>query len=163
MGTADGPPPLTNQEARPDDAPAPCDAAAEIKRGVRRTLSDHGLASLTEFTLRGGRRADIMAVDAKGRVTIVEVKSSIADFRADGKWPEYVAFCDLFYFAVGADFPQELIPESCGLMVADAYEASILRAAPEQPLNAARRRSVLLRFATAAAGRLHRLEDPGLS
>ena len=159
MGTADGPLPLT----KPNTGPALGDAAAEIKRGVRRTLSDHGMASLVEFTLRGGRRADIVAVDAKGKVTIVEVKSSVMDFRADSKWPEYRGYCDQFYFAVRADFPLDLIPESCGLMVADAYEASILRAAAEQPLNAARRRSVLLRFATAAAGRLHRLEDPGFS
>ena len=138
------------------------DTASEIKRGVRRMLSAHGLTSLTEFTLKGGRRADIVAVDGKGKFTIVEVKSSVADFRADGKWPEYRAYCDLFYFAVGADFPLELIPESCGLMVADAYEASILRAATEEPLSAGRRRSVLLRFAAAAAGRLHRHEDPGL-
>lgn len=139
------------------------DAAAEIKRGVRRTLAAHGLSSLTEFTLKGGRRADIIAVDGKGKFTIVEVKSSVADFRADSKWPEYRDYCDLFYFAVRADFPLDLIPENCGLLVADAYEASILRGAPEHPINAARRRSVLLRFATAVAGRLHRIEDPGLS
>ena len=138
------------------------DHAAEITRGVRRALAAHGLTSLTEFTLKGGRRADIVAVDAKGRFTIVEVKSSVADFRADSKWPEYRDYCDQFYFAVGAGFPVELIPEDCGLIVADAYEASILRDAPEEALSAARRRSVLLRFAAAAAGRLHRHEDPGL-
>ena len=125
-------------------------------------LAAHGLTSLTEFTLKGGRRADIVAMDGKGRFTIVEVKSSVADFRADSKWPEYREFCDLFYFAVAAGFPLELIPEDCGLMVADAYEASILRDAPEEALSAARRRAVLLRFAAAAAGRLHRHEDPGM-
>ena len=121
------------------------------------------MSSLTEFTLKGGRRADVMALDGKGRFVIVEVKSSVADFRADGKWPDYRAFCDRFYFAVDAEFPVELIPEDCGLMVADAYEASILRDAPELPLSGSRRRSVLLRFASAAAGRLHRQEDPGLA
>lgn len=141
----------------------PGDIASEIKRGVRRTLAAYGLSSLTEFTLKGGRRADIIAVDARGKFTIVEVKSSVADFRADSKWPEYRDYCDLFYFAVRADFPVELIPDDCGLIVADAYEASILRQAPEQTLNAARRRAVLLRFAMAAGGRLHRIEDPGLS
>jgi hypothetical protein len=146
-----------------DPGHQPGDVAAEIKRGVRRTLADHGLTSLTEFTLKGGRRADIIAIDPKGKFTIVEVKSSVADFRADSKWPEYRDYCDLFYFAVRADFPQELIPETCGLLVADAYEASIVRGAPAQPLAPARRRSVLLRFAMAAAGRLHRVEDPGLS
>ena len=154
MGTPESPPPLTK--------PAAGDIATEIKRGVRRTLAAHGLASLTEFTLKGGRRADIVAMDGKGRFTIVEVKSSVADFRADGKWPEYRDYCDLFYFAVATGFPLELIPEDCGLMVADAYEASILRDSPEEALNAARRRSVLLRFAAAAAGRLHRHEDPGM-
>ncbi len=138
------------------------DTAAEIKRGVRRTLAAHGLTSLTEFTLKGGRRADIVAIDGKGRLTIVEVKSSVADFRTDSKWPEYREYCDLFYFAVTAEFPLQLIPEDCGLIVADAYEASIIRYAPEQVLSAARRRSVLLRFAAAAAARLHRHEDPGL-
>ena len=116
MGTDITPPRLTNSDA----GSAPADAAAEIKRGVRRTLSAHGLTSLTEFTLKGGRRADIMAVDGAGKLTIVEVKSSVADFRADSKWPEYQAYCDLFYFAVRADFPLVLIPESCGLLVADA-------------------------------------------
>ena len=159
MSSGATPSALTKAEA---GAP-PGDAAAEIKQGVRRTLTAHGLTSLTEFTLRGGRRADIMAVDGKGKFTIVEVKSSVADFRADSKWPEYRAYCDLFYFAVRADFPLDLIPECCGLLVADAYEASIVRAAPDLPLSAARRRSVLLRFAAAAAGRLHRIEDPGLA
>ena len=158
MGRGMTPPRLTN----PDVGAALGDPAAEITRGVRRTLAAHGLTSLTEFRLKGGRRADIVAVDGGCKLTIVEVKSSVADFRADGKWPEYRDYCDLFYFAVRADFPLALIPEGCGLLVADAYEASIVRPAPEQPLNAARRRSVLLRFATAAAGRLHRLEDPGL-
>ncbi len=154
MGAPESPSPLTKAGGM--------DIAMEIKRGVRRTLAAHGLTSLTEFTLKGGRRADIVALDGKGRFTIVEVKSSVADFRADSKWPEYRDYCDLFYFAVSAGFPLELIPVECGLIVADAYEASILRHAPEQALSAARRRSVLLRFAAAAAGRLHRHEDPGL-
>ncbi|NNG03656.1 MAG: MmcB family DNA repair protein [Inquilinus sp.] len=147
---------------KPPPAAVPAGEASAITRGVRRMLAAHGLASVAEFTLRSRRRADVLAVDAKGIVTIVEVKSSIADFRADRKWPDYLDFCDHFYFAVDDSFPAELIPDSCGLMIADAYEAAIAREAPETPLNAVRRRTLLLRFAHAAAGRLHRLEDPGL-
>ena len=153
---------MDSESGQPGLTKAEAGLADDIKRGVRRTLAAHGLASLTEFTLSGGRRADVAAVDGKGRLTIVEVKSSVADFRADAKWPEYRDYCDLFYFAVGIGFPVALIPEDCGLMVADAYEASVLRDPPDHPLNAARRRAVLLRFAAAAAGRLHRIEDPGL-
>ena len=142
--------------------PQPAEAAT-ITRGVRRLLTAHGLASVVEFTLRSGRRADILAVDGKGIVTIVEVKSSVADFRADRKWPDYLDFCDRFYFAVGSGFPVDLLPAECGLMIADAYDAAIAREAPEMALNAARRRSLLLRFGQVAAGRLHRLEDPGLT
>lgn len=134
---------------------------AQITRGVRRTLAAHGMATVTEVILRTGHRADIMAIDAKGQITIVEVKSSVADFRADRKWDAYVAFCDRFYFAVGDDFPAELIPDGCGLIVADAYDATILRESPLTPLAAARRRTLLLRFGQTAAARLHRLEDPG--
>jgi len=146
-----------------DDAGRPADAvAAGITRGVRRTFAATGLVSVTEFALRSGRRADILALDPKGVVTIVEVKSGPADFRADRKWPEYQAFCDRFFFAVGPDFPIELLPEDRGLIVADAWDAMIVREAPVVSLPAARRKAVLLRFAHAAAGRLHRLEDPRL-
>ncbi|UEM03976.1 MmcB family DNA repair protein [Skermanella rosea] len=134
-----------------------------LSRGVRRGLAERGFASLTEFRLASGRRADVMAVNEAGDVVIVEIKSSIADFRADQKWPEYQAFCDSFYFAVGADFPADLIPPECGLMVADGFGAVILRDAPLVKLNAARRRAVVLRVALAASGRLHRLEDPMLT
>lgn len=134
-----------------------------LSRGVRRALAERGFASLTEFRLASGRRADVMAVNEAGDVIIVEIKSSVADFRADQKWPEYQAFCDSFYFGVGADFPADLIPPECGLMVADGFGAVILRDAPLVKLNAARRRAVVLRLALAASGRLHRLEDPMLT
>ncbi|UEM21450.1 MmcB family DNA repair protein [Skermanella mucosa] len=137
--------------------------AGLLSRGVRRALAERGFSSLTEFRLASGRRADVMAVNEAGDVIIVEIKSSIADFRADQKWPEYQAFCDSFYFAVGADFPADLIPPECGLMVADGFGAVILRDAPLVKLNAARRRAVVLRVALAASGRLHRLEDPMLA
>ena len=134
--------------------------AAALARGVSRTLQAHGGATLTEFTLRTGRRVDVIAVDAEGRVTIVEIKTSVADFRSDGKWPEYLEFCDFFYFAVPEDFPRELLPEDCGVMVADAYEAVILAPAEARPVNGSRRRALILRFALAAAQRLNFYADP---
>lgn len=143
--------------------PAPRDDTAQkLARGVGRLLRDLGYESLTEFTLRSGRRADLAGIDRKGRIAIVEIKSSVADFRADQKWPEYRDFCDLFYFAVPLDFPVEILPDDTGLILADAYSGDIARPAPEHPkhLHASRRREVTLRFARTAAKRLRHLEDP---
>ncbi len=134
--------------------------AAALARGVSRRLKTHGCETLTEFTLRTGRRVDVIGVDDQGQITIVEVKTSVADFRSDGKWPEYLDFCDFFYFAVPEDFPRELLPDDCGVMVADAYEALILVSAEAQPVNGTRRRSLILRFARAAAQRLAAYTDP---
>ena len=125
-------------------------------RGVCRCLCQLGYAVLSEFRLPNGRRADIVAIDVKGLVTIVEIKSSVEDFRSDKKWSEYLPFCDAFYFAISDRFPTALIPDTCGLLVADSYGAAIVRAAPSTPLDAARRRLVTLRFALTAARRLHR-------
>jgi len=136
------------------------DTTIAVTRGTRRHLAMSGHATVTELSLKGGRRADIMAIDAKGIVTIVEVKSSIEDFRTDEKWFDYGPYCDQFYFAVSADFPTELIPDHCGLMIADAYEAVVEREPEATPLSGARRKAVLLRFAQAVAGKLWRLEDP---
>ncbi|MCA8909884.1 MAG: MmcB family DNA repair protein [Rhodospirillaceae bacterium] len=147
--------------AGPTSAPtaAPSGAAA-ILRGVRRHLLARGLASLSEVGLANGRRADILAVDRAGQLLIVEIKSSRADFLSDRKWPEYRPYCDALSFAVDADFPQELLPDDVGVLVADAYEALEVRPPPPHPLAPARRKALLLRFATLAAERLHRLEDP---
>ncbi|MEO0607031.1 MAG: MmcB family DNA repair protein [Pseudomonadota bacterium] len=128
--------------------------AAEISRGVLRLLSAHGFAGVTEMTLANGRRADVAAIGPGGEITIVEIKSSIADFRSDQKWPEYRPFCDRFYFAVGHDFPQDLIPDETGLIVADAFGGAILREPDCEKLVAARRKAVTLRFARLAAARL---------
>ena len=138
----------------------PFGGAIPIFRGVRRALAMRGFASLMEFRLVGGRRADILAIDDAGTVIIVEVKSGVPDFRSDQKWPEYRAWCDVFYFAVDNAFPTELIPDDCGLMVADAYDADVLREPPVHKLAPARRKSLILRAALAGAGRLHRIEDP---
>src|SRR5882724_3028113 len=132
-----------------------------LARGVCRELQQRGYASLVEFVLANGRRADVMALGRGGELAIVEVKSSLADFRADRKWPEYWDFCDRLYFAVTADFPRHLIPAQCGLIVADPFGAALLRESPVQTLNAARRRAVTLRFALIGAQRLRRSLDPG--
>ena len=131
-----------------------------IARGVCRLLTALGYATLTEFTLKTGRRVDVIALNDSGEIIIVEVKSSLEDFRSDRKWPEYEAFCDLFFFAVPEDFPLEVLPEDRGLMTADAYGAAILREPELDNLNAARRKSLTLRFALASAQRLTRLLDP---
>lgn len=137
------------------------DAAAAITRGVRRMLAERGVRGLVEFPLANGRRADILALADDGEVTIVEVKSGPADYRTDQKWPEYLEFCDRFFFAVDTDFPVELIPDECGLIIADAFGAEIVRPAPLAKLVPARRKTLTLRVAQVAMARLHRVEDPG--
>ena len=146
-------------------SPGGADAAsrtAQVTRGVRRWCAAQAWATVTEVSLANGRRADILAVDAKGVLTIVEVKSSRSDFLADHKWPDYQPYCDRFLFAVPEGFPVDLLPAEPGILVADAYDAAVLREAPEAPLPAARRKAMLLRFAHAAGTRLLRLEDPAV-
>jgi hypothetical protein len=138
----------------------PLPPAALLARSICRAFEQLGYAGLTEFALANGRRADILALGRGGEIAIIEVKTSLADFRADRKWPEYREFCDRLYFGVAAGFPADLIPEECGLVVADAFDAAILREPTARPLAAARRRALTLRFALTAAGRLRRLTDP---
>jgi hypothetical protein len=138
----------------------PRDLAKDLARGVARTLAQRGFATLAEVPLANGRRADLLALGRDGTLVIVEIKSSPTDFRSDHKWPDYRAFCDRLSFAVPADFPQALIPEDCGLIVADPFGALILREGAAIPLAAARRKAVTLRFARLAASRMQRLTDP---
>jgi hypothetical protein len=138
----------------------PGEPAPLITRGVCRSLIDLGYSVLTEVRLVTGRRVDVMGINAKNRIAIVEVKSGPADYLSDRKWREYLEFCDLFYFAVAADFPRELLPLEPGLIVADRYGGVVLRAAPEAAVAPSRRRAVTVRFALHAADRLRRLEDP---
>ncbi len=138
------------------------DAAASVARGVSRLLRNMGETCLGEFTLRTGRRVDIIALDRHGAFTVVEVKTSAADFRADNKWREYLDFCDRFYFAAPMTFPVEILPEDCGLMIADGYGSEIVREAAAGGMKAARRRALTLRFARAASARLMRVNDPRL-
>lgn len=129
-------------------------------------MADMGYTALAEFRLGNGRRADLAGVDAKGGIMIVEIKSSLADFRTDGKWHSYLGFCDRFYFAVADGFPRQVLetsdcaPERTGLIVADAFSGAIVRDAACVPLAGARRRAELIRFARVAAERLRRLVDP---
>ncbi|MFZ1815215.1 MAG: MmcB family DNA repair protein [Rhizobiaceae bacterium] len=131
--------------------------AMEIRRGVVRHFQHRGHALVAELPLASGRRADLIAMDRKGSFAIVEIKSSIEDFRVDNKWPEYLVNCDHFYFATLPDVPQDIFPEAHGLIIADNYGAEIIREAENLPMPAATRKALMLRFARAAAGRLERV------
>jgi hypothetical protein len=136
------------------------ETALAIARGSRRLLRALGYSTVTELGLSDGRRADIVGVGGDGTILIVEIKSSIADFRADHKWRDYAAHCDRLYFAISEATPAEIMPEEAGLILADRFGAAILREPERRPLAPATRRAMLLRFACAAADRLHRLADP---
>jgi hypothetical protein len=136
--------------------------AAEILRGVARAFAAADQVVVTELPLGNGRRADLVALDRAGAITLVEVKASRADFLADRKWPAYLGYCDRFYFAVAEGFPLELLPPAEGLIRADRFAAEILREAPVRTLAAARRKALLIRFARASAGRLQALLDSPL-
>lgn len=130
------------------------DLGVRLAKGVQILFEAMGYASMTEVNLRSGRRVDVMGLNDKGRVIIAEVKSSAADFRSDHKWQEYLDYCDGFYFAVGEEFPTDLLPSEQGLIIADQFDADIIRPSQEFKLNAARRKNVTLRFARQAATRL---------
>lgn len=132
--------------------------AAGIADGVTRLFYTLDFVSLFEFTLANHRRADVCCLGPKAQIIIVEVKSSVADFKSDDKWPEYAPYCDQFYFAVAQDFPQELIPKTAGLIVADAFGGAILRHPETHPLKAARRKAMMLKFARMAARRHMRVD-----
>jgi hypothetical protein len=156
--------PLTTKPTDPLQPPGPdgrqSQAALEIARGAARLLVGHGFVCLPEVTLPNGRRADLMGISDKGALWIVEVKSSIADFRADQKWSEYQDYCDRLLFAVAPDFPLELLPEATGWIVADRFGADLIRTAPDLQLAPARRKVLTISFARAASARLMALADP---
>lgn len=131
--------------------PSRPDVTAALARGVTRMLIEHGLAPIMEVSLANGRRADVMALTPNGEIWIVETKSCLQDYACDLKWPEYVDYCDRFFFAVTETFPRELIPDECGLIVADGFGGAILRDSPSRPLAGARRKAVTLLFARLAA------------
>ena len=136
------------------------ETALAVQRGVGRLMRAHGFATLNEFTLATGRRADVIAIGGSGAIWIIEIKSSLEDFRVDQKWPEYRQYCDQFFFAIPQTLAPEIIPYDAGLIIADNWGAEIIRQPQEISLHAARRKSVTLDFARVAAQRLHSLYDP---
>jgi hypothetical protein len=134
--------------------------ALAVARGAQRLLVALGHACVCELPLASGRRADLVALRHDGEIWIVEIKSSIEDFRVDQKWPDYRLHCDRLFFATAAHVPVDIFPDDAGLIVADAYGAELLREAPEHRLHAATRRRMMLAFAHAAARRLQALADP---
>ena len=148
-----------------DNLTAPVDGrqseqAAAVQRGTGRLLRHQGFAVVAELSLATGRRADLVGLGSSGEIWIVEIKSSIEDFRTDSKWPDYRQSCDRLFFATHAAVPLDIFPEETGLILADSYGAELIRPAPEHRLAAASRKAMLIRFAHAAAGRLHTLADP---
>ena len=127
------------------------DVTLDVTRGAARLLVGLGFAPLAEVTLPNGRRADLMALGPKGEVAIVEVKSSLEDFRVDRKWGEYAPFCERFYFAVSPDFPRQIIPQGPGLIIADGFGGAILTDSPHIPMAPARRKALTLAFGRLAA------------
>lgn len=134
--------------------------ALAIARGTGRLLRSLGFACLGELSLPSGRRADLVAVNARGEIWIVEIKSSVEDLRADRKWQDYRAHCDRLFFAFTRDLPCDIFPGDAGLIVADAYGAYLHCEAPEHRLPSPTRKAMMLRFGMAAAQRLNRLADP---
>jgi len=134
--------------------------ASAIARGTARWLGQLGFSCISELPLPSGRRADLVALNGRGDLWIVEIKSSVEDLRADHKWHEYRAHCDRLFFATTQDLPCEIFPVDTGLIVADAYGAHLHCEAPEHRLPAPTRKLMTVRFAMAAAQRINRLVDP---
>ena len=134
--------------------------AREVARGTRRLLRAHGISTVTELALPDGRRADLAGIGPDGTITIVEIKSSVADLRADRKWTAYRNHCDRLFFAIPVTLPTAIMPDETGLIVADAFGAEIVRDAVGGRLAPATRRAMMIRIAQAAADRLHLLSDP---
>ena len=147
------------------DQPAPLETLMPgqlLARGVARHLVSHGFVCVEELVPARGLRVDVMALGPKGEIWVVECKSSRVDFTSDSKWQGYLEWCDRFFWAVDEVFPTDLLPEDTGLLIADPYDAEIIRMAPEDKLAPARRKVMVQKFATHAARRLHALRDPGL-
>jgi len=145
-------------ELPPDCRQSP--TATAVARGTARWLGALGFSCIGELPLPSGRRADLVALNARGDLWIVEIKSSADDLRADNKWHEYRAHCDRLFFAFMQDLPCDIFPPDTGLIVADAYGAHLHCEAPEHRLPAPTRKLMTIRFAMAAAQRISRLADP---
>jgi hypothetical protein len=133
--------------------------AADVARGASRLLIQEGFSPILEFTLANGRRLDVAALGADGTMLGVEVKVALNDLKSDQKWPEYLEYCELFYFAIPPDFPDEHVPTGTGLIVADRYGGAIVRPSPRTALHPSRRKAVTLSFARVAAERLSQIVE----
>jgi hypothetical protein len=133
--------------------------ALDVARGVSRLLLLDGYSPVLEFTLPNGRRLDVAAIGPGGEMLGVEIKVALADLKGDTKWPDYLDYCDLFYFAIPPDFPPEHVPPETGLIIADRYGGEIVKEAQAQSLHASRRKAVTISFARCAAERLSRTLD----
>ncbi|MEM9580959.1 MAG: MmcB family DNA repair protein [Pseudomonadota bacterium] len=134
-----------------------------LARGVCRHLAAQGFVSVEEFVPARGLRVDVLGLGPNGELWVIECKSSRADFQTDKKWEGYLEWCDRYFWAVDTEFPVDLLPDGTGLLIADAYDAEIIRMAPEDKLAPARRKVMIQKFATHAARRLHALRDPAAS
>lgn len=145
---------------------SPALAAADVARGIGRLFARNDIWCLPEVPLRNGRRADLMGIDAKGLVVIVEIKVARADLLGDAKWPDYLDYCDRFYWGLPPALDRAPLesaayrPETCGVIVADGYDAEILRPAALEPLAAARRKTQVEHLARIAMRRHMALLDP---
>jgi len=148
---------------RPVDDLLPPLIGQRLQRGVCRGLRALDYVCIEELVPTPGLRVDVMALGPRGEVWVVECKSGRSDFVSDRKWQGYLDWCDRFFWAVDPEFPVELLPEGTGLILADAWDAEVMRMAPETRLSGARRKVVLRTFARTAAGRLYSLRDPGFS
>ncbi|MBX9463770.1 MAG: MmcB family DNA repair protein [Neoaquamicrobium sediminum] len=137
--------------------------AMVVRRGVQRLLMEMGASVIPEISLASGRRADLVALTRKGDIWIIEIKSSIEDFRVDRKWPEYRLHSDRFFFATHPEVPAGIFPDECGFILSDGYGAEILRDAPEHRLPPATRKALMLRIARAGAARLTAAEIAGVA
>jgi hypothetical protein len=133
--------------------------SANIARGTGRLMKNLGIAIMPELPLPSGRRADMVCVSSVGEIWIVEIKSSLEDFKSDQKWQEYRKYCDRFFFAVDQEFPAMYLPASEGLIVADRFDAAIIRNSSEKHMLPQTRKNMLVIFGMKAADRLHTLRD----
>ena len=137
--------------------------AMMVRRGVQRLLTQMGAHVLPEISLATGRRADLVALTRQGDIWIIEIKTSVEDFRVDRKWPQYRLHSDRFFFATHPEVPASIFPEECGFILSDGYGAEMLREAPEHRLAASTRKALMLRFARAGAARLLAAEMAGVA
>ncbi|KWV91477.1 MmcB family DNA repair protein [Erythrobacter sp. YT30] len=160
---------LSSPDTPRADAPALASTSADVSRGIARLFARNGIWCLPEMPLKNGRRADLMGVDAKGLIVIVEIKVARGDLLGDAKWPDYLDFCDRFFWGVPPELDRSPLeseayqPDTCGVIVADAYDGEIIRHASLGPLAPARRKAQVERLARAAMRRHTMLMDPDCS